>query len=253
MRTPACKFRDSVHCRRRAAACAVAILCAAPGCSDASKKTRDARWVCPPMTFAVAPILNFSGDFVFEPDTAADLLASELTDFPNATVLPVNRVIAYLAGENKQCVESPEHAVEVAEAVGADAIVVGAVTEYDAYTPVVGLVLQLYVVPPEGAGRLSPSQAAREASPSVVQTLARAQEPSGQFQRVYNAQHKQVIKAVKLYADSRAEQATNFGWQQYIKVQTQFLRFCWHDALERLLSQRLHADGMHAGYFEDRP
>ena len=109
----------------------------------------------------MAPILNFSGHFDVDPIQAADLLASELTGFGVVTVLPVNRVVAALAIEGKTQVESPAHALDIANAVGADAIVIAGITEYDAYTPVVGIVIQMYVTSPAIGASLDAVEASR--------------------------------------------------------------------------------------------
>ena len=46
-----------------------------------------------------------------------------------------------------------------------------------------------------------------------------------------------VVEAVRRYAEPRSEGSNPFGWRQYLKVQSLYLRFCWHDAVERLMRQ----------------
>ena len=210
------------------------------GCSQHKPDTAMTSPFPVPMSLAVAPVLNFSGEFSFDPLKAADLLASELSDVENVTVLPVNRVAAYLAVQGKRQIESPAHAVAVAQAVGADAILVAGITEYDPYTPVVGLVLQMYVVS-QGQATVSPTVdpvlASRNGRPVALTEHQDPAVPTGQVQMVYSALHEWVVKAVRHYADERSEELSPYGWRQYLKVQTLFLRFCWHDAIERLLQQ----------------
>lgn len=188
-------------------------------------------------TFAVAPVLNFSGEFSLDPVKAADLLASELTGVAGVTVLPVNRVVAVLIAQGKEQIESPAHALEVAEAVGADAILVVAITEYDAYTPVVGLAMQMYARPDRSLPRLDPIAASRMAGAMTLTEMADALQPVGQVQLVNNAAHEKVMRAVERYASPRCGKENPFGWRQYVKVQSLYLRFCWHDAIQRLLEQ----------------
>lgn len=193
-----------------------------------------------PMTLAVAPVLNFTGELGFDPVRCADLLASELCDVENISVLPVNRVVAYLAMQGRQQVESPAHAVAVAEAVGADAILVAGITEYDPYTPVVGLALQMYTVSRPSLEEEPAEDAvagSADSRPLLASEQAGPASPSGQVQIIYNANHEWVVKAVRHYADDRSEDAGPYGWRQYLRVQTLFLRFCWHDAVERLMQQ----------------
>jgi len=190
-------------------------------------------------TYAVAPVLNFSGQFDLDPVRAADLLASELGEVQGISVLPVNRVVAYLAMQGKQQIESPAHAVQVARAIGADALLVGGITEYDPYTPIVGLALQIYTVssspPAAPVDAVAASREARLAGHTAA--MPPGPSPAGQVQRVYNARHDDVVKAVKVYAKSRSQGENPFGWREYVTVQTSFLRFCWHDAVSRLLWQ----------------
>lgn len=186
---------------------------------------------------AVAPVLNFSGEFTLDPVKAADLLASELADVQGVTILPVNRVMAVLAMQNKRQIESPDHALMVAEAVGADAILIAGITEYDAYAPVVGVALQLYTLPSRRAEKVDPVALSRLARPVAMGEMAAPLEPKAQVQMVYNGMHQNVAKAVEKYAKSRTGEGNPLGWRQYLKVQSLYLRFCWHEAVERLMEQ----------------
>lgn len=213
------------------------MLCLPWGCDrkDAAKSMMNRYPEC--STYAVAPVLNFSGQFDLDPVRAADLLASELGEVQGITVLPVNRVVAYLAMQGKQQIESPVHAVQVARAIGADAMLVGGITEYDPYTPIVGLALQIYTVSSSLPPPVDAVAASRDARLAGLPTAPAGPSPAGQVQRVYNARHDEVVQAVKTYAKPRSEGESPFGWREYLNVQTSFLRFCWHDALERLLLQ----------------
>ncbi|HKQ49388.1 MAG TPA: hypothetical protein VJZ71_15060 [Phycisphaerae bacterium] len=228
--------RRSRTCASLAAAFALIALVTG-GCSHSEAEVRVNNAFPTPMTLAVAPILNFSGDFNLDPIKTADLLASELSFVEGVTVLPVNRVIAVLAAQGKQQIESPAHALAVTEAVGADAIIVAGITEYDAYTPIVGVAVQIYELQNAATEHLDAVQAARQAEPFAVSQMAQAEMPIGQVQVVYNAAHAHVTDAVRKYAALRSEGDQNLGWRQYLKVQTLFIRFCWHDALSRLMAQ----------------
>ena len=110
------------------------------------------------MTIAVAPALNLSGSADFDPDRFADLLASELSYAEGISVIPVSRVLAVLAAQGRSGVESPAHALELVGLLGADAILVFAVTEYDPYAPPsIGLSAQLFGKQPGTSGK-PPSQ-----------------------------------------------------------------------------------------------
>ncbi len=209
------------------------------GCSQREKQDDFAisRAFVKPATLAVAPVLNFSGEFNFDSIAAADLLASELTFVEGVTVLPVNRIMAVLAAQGRTQIESPAHALEVCEAVGADGILVAGITEYDPYTPVVGLILQMYSPSHETHESFEPILAARMAEPFIVSHMADPMLPTSQVQIIENGAHDKVQKAVREYADPRDGAESHLGWRQYLKVQSLFLRFCWNDALTRLMKQ----------------
>lgn len=190
------------------------------------------------MSIAVAPILNFSGNFDLDPIKSADLLASELTDFDGIVVLPVSRVVAALIAEGRDQIESPRHALDIARRIGADAILVAGVTEYDPYTPTVGLVLQLYAQSGERPSFLREESVVRANTPAGLAASEDSLTPIGQIQKVYNATHDDVVSDVERYAHKRSAGDSPYGWQEYLKVQTQYLRFCWHDALARMATRQ---------------
>lgn len=207
------------------------------GCAEGPRGVSIDRSFIKPTTLAVAPILNFSGQFDLDPLVAADLLASELSYVEGVTVLPVNRVVAALAAQGKDQVESPADALRIAEAVGADAILVAGIIEYDAYTPTVGLVLQMYAptaTPDRGFDAVS---AARMDRPFAVTRMSDPLLPTSQIQKVYNAAHESVRERVRRYAGPRTEDDSLLGWRAYLKVQEKYLRFCWNDALTGLMRQ----------------
>jgi hypothetical protein len=192
-----------------------------------------------PTLIAVAPALNFSGSSDFDTFQVADLLASELMSVEGIQVLGVNRVMAVLVREGAKSVTSPAHALQICEQLGCDGIVVFAVTEYDAYTPVVGLAVQLYMPsarPP--IDRFDPVAASREASPFPVETSAdSALRPRAQVQRVYNAAHNVVAEAVEKYGKDRNVDEGPLGWRRYLKSQRLYVRFCCWSAIRELMGQ----------------
>lgn len=220
------------------AAVLVGVVVVLSGCSSKNDKISVTSPYRQGMVFAVAPILNFSGDFSLDAVRAADLLASELLNVEGVVVLPVNRVMAALAAQGKNQIESPAHAIEVAEIVGADAILVAGITEYDAYTPVVGVALQMYALSTTEAYAIDPITVARQAEAiQMFDPEVDARRPVGQVQKVYNARHSFTVKAVRRYAKPRCEGENPLGWRQYLKVQSLFLRFCWQDAIQDMMDQ----------------
>ena len=191
---------------------------------------------------AVAPALNHSGSAEFDPVKVGDLMASELSGLEGVKVVGVNRVLAVLAEQGDVRIRSPEHALDVCERLGVDAILVFAVTEYDPYTPVVGLAAQIYgpwqAEGPQGG--LDPVAASRAARPFPVPAgLRRASGPQAQVQRTFNAAHEAVQRDVQRYAHSRSANTGPLGWKQYLASQEAYLRYCCFSVARELMSQRM--------------
>jgi hypothetical protein len=187
---------------------------------------------------AVAPALNFSGSLDFDPVQVADAMASELAGFEGVGVIGVNRVLAILAEQGVDRIQSPQHALDVCDRLGADAILVFAITEYDAYTPVVGIAAQLYGPQPPGP-MLDPVTASRMARPFPVAPSGKADRPQAQCQRVFHGAHRAIQDDVRRYADGRSAEGSPYGWRKYLASQTWYLRYCSHRVAQDLLLQRM--------------
>jgi len=198
---------------------------------------RDASFA--PLTVAVAPALNFSGSTDFDPQRVADLMASELGHVEGTAVIPVSRVLAVLARQGRSEVESPEHALEVCRQLGADAILVFAVTEYDPYNPpIIGITAQLYGPVLDRGAAMSPYPGSGGASPSTMPAASQPSEPIRPLvsvQRVFNAAHDDVVQQVRRFAQDRRADGGPYGWRLYLVSQEHYLRFCCAAVLEELV------------------
>lgn len=196
------------------------------------------------MAIAVAPALNHSGSQDFDPLRLADLMASELAQRPGVRVIPLNRVLAQLAAENKERIESPAHALQVMKRVGADGIVVFAVTEYDPYLPpVIGLTAQLYGIGPEQAGGFDPTRgfdpvaASRQASP--FEGGAYRELPRAEYHRVFNSSDEAVQREIRRFALRRNAEDGPYGWRKFVASQENFWRFCCAVTTRELIRQEV--------------
>ena len=191
-----------------------------------------------PMTIAVAPALNVSGSRDFDPNRLADLMASELSFAEGISVIPVSRVLAVLAAQGFDEVQSASHALELAKLVGADAILVTSVTEYDPYDPPsVGLTAQLLGHRP-GAGftGLDPTALSRRATLAGSLVGGGSDELLLQTQRVYNASHGSVVDDIKIFAALRDGSNSPFGWRKFVVSQQHFIRYCCYATIRNLLN-----------------
>ena len=203
------------------------------------------RWLGP-ATIAVAPAINMSGSTDFDPNRFADLMASEFSLAEGVSVVPVSRVLSALATEGRDRVESPAQAWELAKRLGADAILVFAVTEYDPYDPPsIGITAQLYGREAlRGGVGLDPVALSRQPGLSGPEWSRGRDRLLAQMQRVFNAAHSAVVADVKRFASLRTGDESPYGWRRYMVSQQDYMRYCCHRTVQTLLGEgREAADG----------
>lgn len=191
------------------------------------------------MAIAVGPALNLSGTADFDPERVADLMASELGYVEDVLVIPVSRVLSVLALQGLGGVESPAHALELVRLLGADAILVFAVTEYDPYDPPsIGISAQLYGARTRaGVGALDPVAVSRQACLASKASPAARRGLLAQTQRVFDASHAFVVEEIQEFASRRSADRSPYGWRKYVVSQQDFIRFCCHATIQALLSE----------------
>jgi hypothetical protein len=209
-----------------------------------------------PMRIAVAPALNQSGSQAFDSLRVADIMAEELAHADGVAVIPVNRVASALRLQGKDHVESPAHAFELARLVGADVLLVFAITAYDPYDPPrIGMSAQLYGSRPgSDAARVDPVQLSRQASLVAENVSLAPPELLAQTQGVFDAAHGATEARLRRFAVNRGADASPYGWRRYMVSQQEFTRFCCVATLEALLNgQELGADAGSVSCTEGNP
>ena len=192
------------------------------------------------MTVAVAPALNLSGSTDFDPSRLADLMASELSYADGIAVVPVSRVLAVLAAQGAGGIESPEHALELVDLLGVDAILVFSVTEYDPYDPPsVGLAAQLFGRLPTPRGSLDPHAMERHATLAASPVTFRPDWLLGEAEQVFDASHDAVARDIRRFASQRTADDSPYGWRKYVVSQQHYMRYCCHAMIRELLGYDL--------------
>ena len=221
----------------------LASLLIVAGCGHHTKRIERAHVANPylgSMTIAVAPALNLSGSADFDPDRFADLMASELSYAEGISVIPVSRVLVVLSAQGRDGVESPVHAHELTGLLGADAILVFAVTEYDPYAPPnIGISAQLFGTRPGSRnGEVDPAALSRQATLTASGSQAARKRLLGQTQGVFDASHDAVVRDVEMFARSRGGDASPYGWRKYVVSQQHFIRYCCYATIRALLDEQ---------------
>lgn len=214
------------------------VLASSLGATGCAQSKRAPASLPQPLVVAVAPVLNLSGSEDFDPLRFTDLIASELQTFDGIAVVPVNLALAELQHRGLHGIETPADARALGAALGADATLVTAVTEYDPYAPpVLGLVMQWYVVRPHAAvSPLDPTAASRAArAPAGSLSERPGDAPQWQVQRVYNAAEQRIQADVQKYAERRGGTRSPYGWRKFLQSQELYVRYCGWTTIQTML------------------
>lgn len=196
------------------------------------------------MTIAVAPALNQSGSAALDVNRFADLMASELGHATDVRVIPLSRVLAVLSAQGKERVESPAHALELTRILGADAILIFAVTEYDPYDPPsIGITSQLFGhVPGTGGGMADPVALSRRAAEGSEVRTGLPRGLLAEHQAVFDAGHRWTASDIRQFAIQRNAEGSPYGWRKFVVSQQQFIRYCCFATIRDMLSGKERVD-----------
>jgi len=190
-----------------------------------------------PMTIAVAPAINLSGSIEFDRNRFADLMAVELSYADGITVIPVSRVLGVLSVQGRDGVESPTHAGHLAQSLGADAILVFAVTRYDPYDPPsIGLTAQLYAArPPSGLGPTHQGEVTTSQPGPPGNQRGDSAALLAQSSAVHDAAHAAVAEDIAEFAQNRNADNSPYGWRKFVVSQQGFMQYCCYATIRSLL------------------
>lgn len=193
--------------------------------------------------WAVAPLRNESGVSRVDALLVADELVAAVQQTRGVSCLPVNRVIAAMRALEITSIEGPEQAQALADAMGIDGLLVGTVTAYDPYTPILGISVALHARP----GPLFYSNTDRGVDSRWL--TAQPQEytflPGSGFDRGpasavslhLDADNHQTQLDMQRYARGRVDEANPYGWERYKVSMGLFTKFAAHTAVDRLLER----------------
>ena len=222
---------------------AACLLSTTGGCAPAEKPYGRERQLSMPgnetKVWAVAPVINLSGQPGVDPLLQADILYQHLQSIQGLTVVPVDRVAAIFAAVGIEQVQTPEQAKAVIDALGCDALIVASVTQYDPYNPPkFGGALQLFE---KGlGGNLPPPPDPRELLRSGSPPPEQAMPTNPQFLQVvgmFDAQSGTVRDALMSYAAGRHEPSGPMGVKEYFVNMDRYCGFAYQSLIESLLVQ----------------
>lgn len=176
------------------------------------------------VTLAVVPVQDLSGAGALDPLAMTDIFAHELAQVPRVSVVPVSQTVAVMFGQGWRALRSPDQAQRLARLLNADGVVVVAVTMYDPYNPPrLGLIAEVYLAPIRPVATLPGEDVERWPAPPSSRPAAPTA-PDRQVQRVFDAGQEAEQRAIRRFA--RREPHAGREWQEYLRDQRQFLRYC---------------------------
>jgi hypothetical protein len=238
-------FRDEAQMNKRRSLI-VLVVCAwalwEGGCTHTEPQygtERQIAWLGPRrQVWAVAPVIDLSGQKYVDPLLQADLLYEQLQQVQGITAIPVNRVVEVYASLQIDKVQSEEQAAVVCDLLGCDGLLVASITAYDAYDPPkLGASLQLFARPGsfERPPALDVRELVRSASPGPNESVP---QHAGFVQAVgmFDAANGSVRQAVLDYAAGRHDPKGPLGSKEYFVNMDRFSGFAYHSLIRDLMS-----------------
>jgi hypothetical protein len=194
--------------------------------------------------WAVVPLRNESGTSVADPLALSDHLVGAIEEVEGIRCLPLDRTLAAMQSLKLRAIQNPAQARSLAQAMGVDGVVVGSVTAYDPYTPLMGLSLALYARP--GAtmtARPNPAFDPRELTESPTdQTVTNTdsgynERPLAVWSGRLDGKNHQTLMDLRIYASGRTRDLSAMGWRRYTASMDLYSQFAMYRGVDGLLQQ----------------
>ena len=189
--------------------------------------------------WAVAPFNNESGTSTVDQLAVSDAVVAKASEVRGLATIPLNRTLAAMRSMRMDAVRSPSDARRLAQAVGADAIIIGSITAYDPYNPPkVGLTLGLFFSPQSRL--VNPQQpfdpVTLSTAPNDRQTFPiTSSEPESIIADYLDAANHAVQIDLQSYAEGRYERTNPLGWRKYLVSMDLYTEFAAFQAVRHLL------------------
>jgi hypothetical protein len=204
-----------------------------PATLSAPYADRDVIW-------AVAPLVNESGVSIVDELSVTDALVNAITEVEGLTAQPTNRTLGALRAMGLPEVRTPDEARALARALGADAVVVGTITDWYPYDPLrFGLNLVVYArTDAMSLAEVDPvalSQARTDSQIGAGNTGGDL--PLAGVARHYDTSNHAVVAQVRRYAEGRHDPRSALGNDIYLKSMERFTQFVCFRTVELLLDR----------------
>ncbi len=192
--------------------------------------------------WAVAPLANESGISIVDTLAISDAIAERVTETRGVSAIPINRTIAAMRSLGLDAVEEPAQAIALANALGADGIIVGSVTAYDPYDPpTLGLTLVLHT-----RNRIDGNAYSSGFDPRVLEKRytdygvaygTTGGRPDSTVSLMLNGADHEVLMNVRRFAQGRHDPTSALGWRRYLASMELYTDFATYAAVRGLLDK----------------
>jgi hypothetical protein len=188
--------------------------------------------------WAVAPVINLSGEKGVDAFLQADLVFQQLQQVQGVTAVPVNRVAEVYATLRIDRVASPEQAALVCDLLHCDGLIVPTVTIYDTYNPPkLGAAMQLFVKPGMfvKVPNVDPRELAKSAAPRQVDPMPAAGGDVIQAVGLFDAANGTVRDRLHIYAAGRNDPVGPMGEKEYYMNMDRYCGFAYSELIEQII------------------
>lgn len=193
--------------------------------------------------WAVIPLRNESGTSGVDVFDMSDKIVAAAEQVHGVRCVPLNRTIETMRALQMTSINSPADALKLASAMGVDAIILGSITAYDPYNPVVGLSLALVARP----GTMMPGSKESQTLDARHLESAASEQPGSRGRtdtaivatasELLDSKNHQVLADVKQYAQGRHRQSAATGWRSYTTSAPLFNEFAASFTVSRIIQQ----------------
>jgi len=233
---------------------AVLLLASLVGCSQTTAFRTPQHLVSPydavggDVLWAIAPLRNESGDNNTDPEAITQALFEAVNKIEGVTCIPPYRTSSVIRQLRMSAITSPNEAYTLAEALGADGIIVGSITAFDPYDPpTLGLTLALHSRAQVRANLSNVDINGLRGAPTpglIPAGTTYRNAPNAVISYTADGNNDTVRREVHRYAEGRHDPTDALGWERYMASMDLFTEFAAHAAVARLLDrERLRIDG----------
>ena len=188
--------------------------------------------------WAVVPLTNESGASFVDQMAVSDALVTKIAETRGLSCLPLNRTIAAMRALGSKSVNSPNQAKALANALGADGLVVGSITAYDPYNPPkIGLNLALFT---RDGGQMDQAIDPFGISIQYSEFMKRIttqynERPASVVTLHLDGSNHEVLMDLKRYQTGRHDVDSALGWRTALMNMDLYTQFAAYEAVGRLL------------------